>query len=135
MSDNGNDSFDCHPLSMTRSTKNAETFPKEIGHEKNGVSASAKIYRAINGEHVDYTLVYYNQNGERKRLLSRNLAALETRAVEILDDLISGGKEDHNALTAYEREEYASLKRIAAEVGISPLIALRHFVESVKILG
>jgi len=106
----------------------------EITHE-HIKGLTAKIYRGENASTWEYTLVYYNQTGERKRIASRDLAALEARAVEILNDLAGGRAADQNALTAHEREELANLKAIFAEVNAAPLIGARHFVEAVKLMG
>jgi len=110
-------------------------FPRTISHEKIR-TLTVKIYRAANDGKDEYTLIYYNGNGERKRIASRDLAALEARAGEILDDLAGGRKPDEaEALSAHERQEYAQMRAILAEVGALPLTVARQHVEAMKMLG
>jgi integrase len=115
--------------------KSAGEFPRIVTHDKIK-TLTAKIYRAENDGKYEYTLVYYNQDGERKRTVSRDLGALEARAGEVLDDLAGGKPVDASeALSAHQREEAANLRAIFAEANIAPLTGARHFVEGVKILG
>jgi integrase len=113
---------------------NAIKFPITVNHSRIK-TLSAKIYSADNGGRPEYTLVYYNANGERKRIASRDLPALEVRAEEVLNDIATARPPEENALTASQREECVNLKAIFSEVSIAPLIGARHYVEAVKILG
>src|SRR6516165_1957973 len=109
--------------------KSAGEFPRIVTHDKIK-TLTAKIYRAENDGKYEYTLVYYNQDGERKRTVSRDLGALEARAGEVLDDLAGGKPVDASeALSAHQREEAANLRAIFAEANIAPLTGARHFVE------
>jgi len=93
-------------------------------------SLTVKIYQTPNKANPDRPIFHlvYRQGGERKRIVSRDLEALKARAEEVLNDLASGKSADVDALTSHQRETFTHLEAIAREVGIAPLIAMRHFV-------
>ena len=62
---------------MTKQKSTPPQFPKTITHDRLK-SLSVKIYKADNDDKPEYTLVYYTQAGERKRIVSRDLSNLET---------------------------------------------------------
>jgi hypothetical protein len=69
-------------------------------------SLAVKIYECDSHGAQQYTLVF-RQDGKRKYISSRDLAALEARAEEILDDLSAARPVTNaGAFNAHEREEF-----------------------------
>src|ERR1051326_181184 len=112
---------------MARSKK-AE-FPMELRKD----SVCVKIHRYANAGADEYRLIF-RQAGKRQQIVSRDLEKLEQRAETVLDELARGVTAE-NSFTGAERDELAALKTIAAEINASTLVAVRHYVEAVKLLG
>jgi len=111
-------------------------FPQEI---RRG-SISVSIYRTPNKGYPAYTLIYY-QNGRRNREMSTDHAALNKRAEEVLDDLVTGRSPETGALKASERDEFHRAKTALAKTSQiikAPLpldTVARQYALAVKILG
>jgi integrase len=85
-------------------------------------------------DYREYILVWYDDKGGRNRETSADLMALQTRALEVLEDL-KEGRTDGGALRASQRNDYLRACHYMAPTGIALDVGARHFAEAVKILG
>lgn len=85
-------------------------------------------------DYTEYTLIYYNQEGVRKRETSSDFESLCARADEVLDDL-SEGRTQRSGMTVGQRNECERALRIAEPTGLPLDVLARHSAEAIRIMG